>query len=497
MQKQFTKKYYGLVEGFFSVPLKPWSWKERLETLAFLKKYCLNFNTYFYCPKNDPYITKQWEALYPKRELKRLKKLITHCQKQNIDFIYGFNPNFKLKKIIRKIEQLQSIGVKNFCLLYDDIPLAYKVTENSENKVDYKIGVKMSNVCNVVKKNISGELWLCAPDYFFRKKTLFLKGLLAKLDPRIPLIWTGEQIFTKTITAKMYAQTLKILKNRELIWWNNYPVNDCEHPMGTFHVGSFQAPKLKVDNALQGILLNPMREAAANYPVYLTFENFLKNRKNYDPEKALTKSFKSIFVKNAASIQNIYETFCQKNIVDDAPRAYFKQLLKAKTLQETEAIVVRIKNDLKKITPLTYEDFAKKFFYSTYAILIRAELYVKLFNRIILNNNWRELFYKTDAFPVVFKKTYLNKLYKVLKLRINAFAPELLTTKYYILLKRIYAKYVNKSKLTISSADERKLFKNLDYLIKTEQNIFLKRLNSLPAQQKIKVLIKRNYLNGY
>lgn len=79
--KNSKKRFYGIVEGFFSYPLPIWSCKEMLETLKFIVKYAPNIDTYLYCPKNDIYVVQKWDKLLPAKELSELKKVIDYSKK--------------------------------------------------------------------------------------------------------------------------------------------------------------------------------------------------------------------------------------------------------------------------------------------------------------------------------------------------------------------------------------------------------------------------------
>ena len=160
------KNFYGIVEGFFSDPLPRWTPTERLATLRFLIRSRPRINTYLYCPKNDPYITAHWDVPYPARELRDIAKAARLCAKNNILFVYGFNPAFSLdtiqkdfngyrEKITYKINQLASIGIRTFCILYDDIPYAYTVLAGAKDKRSALIGETQARVMNALAASLN------------------------------------------------------------------------------------------------------------------------------------------------------------------------------------------------------------------------------------------------------------------------------------------------------------------------------------------------------
>lgn len=119
-------KIRGIIEGFYG---KPWSFEERSEAIDTISKY--KMNTYIYAPKNDLYHRVKWSEPYPKIELERLRDLINHCINKYIDFYYTLGPGVSmrysnsehLKLLLNKYMQLYEIGVRNFGILFDDIPL--------------------------------------------------------------------------------------------------------------------------------------------------------------------------------------------------------------------------------------------------------------------------------------------------------------------------------------------------------------------------------------
>ena len=77
-------KLNGYIEGYFGKLL---SWNEREEILQQIVHQKLN--TYFYCPKEDPYHRLDWKTPYPEKEKKSLKEFITKCDSKKINFFFA------------------------------------------------------------------------------------------------------------------------------------------------------------------------------------------------------------------------------------------------------------------------------------------------------------------------------------------------------------------------------------------------------------------------
>ena len=71
--------FSGYIEGYFGRLL---SWEERDAILSQIE--FKNLNTYFYCPKEDPYHRLDWKTPYPEKEKKSLKEFITKCDSKKI-----------------------------------------------------------------------------------------------------------------------------------------------------------------------------------------------------------------------------------------------------------------------------------------------------------------------------------------------------------------------------------------------------------------------------
>ncbi|TSC69441.1 MAG: hyaluronoglucosaminidase [Parcubacteria group bacterium Gr01-1014_66] len=535
-----TQKYYGIVEGFFSDPLPHWTHTERLKTIDFITAHCPHFNTYFYTPKNDPWVEQRPFELYPTKKLGELRETVEICIRQNLTFIYGFNPAFILKtvendfeayiaSILQKIFQLLSIGVRNFCILYDEIPFALNFDEakiSSEN--DRRIGKIHAYILNTLRlrlKDKIDKLWFCPPDYSFRYTTPYLSALLKDLDISIPIIWTGDGIFTKTISAELMKKGRGVVgKRREIIYWDNYPVNDCPHPSGTFHIGGFNAPSYAVYTQLRGIVVNPMRECFANLIAYLTLEAYLKNPRRFDRKKSLYAAFHTLLGAVWKPYANLYETFSDKNIADDKPRGYYAELLQVKSVDVAIRLIAAMKLDFEKlVTPRIAA--GRSFIQTTNSVLKRGKNMHKIFSEILDGESWEGKFLLHDTFPVTLNKKYLTRQFTVLVRRValadalrhkkspiitslikmlledRFFIPEVKPTsgleKQLMKLLGIFIKYQGKNRMNITREDTKKLFSILSELLSLEQLFFLQEIQPLPPLQKIHMLIRRSQINYY
>ncbi len=484
-------KYYGIVEGFFGRPLRGWTWEERYKTLAFIKKYAPNINSYFYCPKDDPYVTKKWDYLYPQSDLNKLSKYINYCKKDNIKFIYGFNPQIEekvdwLEPTIKKMKQLISIGAKNISLVFDDIPLAYDVIENNLTEYTYTNYIEgINKIYNKFQDRLN-EFWICAPDYFFNQKTPLTRSL-RKLNKNIGIIWSGPDIFVQNIYQKDISKLENVLGiNRKIILWFNYPVNDCEQNINTFNLGGFPKINSTSSNKLSGIFANPMRECYANLPFYITFSDYVFNSKSYNRLKSWENALKTLLTKNKfITYKNIINSFSSPNKLDIKSKATI--LPKKQTLEVNNSLYGKLFLDSIKNIFIDYKNFLQ--------ILNRIKKGLK----IPLN-----LFTTFDWFPTITNiARYLPEILEIIKSRYELYESYIDNRIPFIKLeKTVYkfkSKYYGRKKLRISNEDNKKYLMEINNYISLERINFLKliNLNKISNYKKIDLIFKRRQINRF
>lgn len=491
-----NKKYFGIVEGFFSEPLKTWTAKERKKTIEFVGQYAPFINAYVYCPKDDPYVTDNWELLYPQPKQIMFKKLIQKLSCNGKTFVYGLNPNIKenmdwnmvRKKTIKKLNSIVALGCKNIFLLFDDIPLAYDVIDSTlvanvlyEDFVNY-----INDIYRYYEKSVD-DFWVCLPDYTFIKETP-LTLAAKKLNKNIGIIWTGNKIFSKTITDKDIVRVRQILFPQvRLIFWSNYPVNDCEQAIGTFNLGGFYPIKQGTFKKLTGIIVNPMREAYANLPFYITFADYIQQKQKY---------------RRIASWENALDRL-------GLPSQSIKILSifsSAKTV-ENKKIDIRLSSfiESKKLQKKFRNTWGKMFVQSIQSIFRDAAIFAFLFKDISENRTINiQQFEIFDWFPTkTYIARYCSEVLSIVKKRYALYRKYLPQQDPFIkqanIIEATFKKYSGQKKLTISKKDSALLLQNETSIILKEKKLFLSILQNknLPVEEKIKLLYKRRNTNRF
>lgn len=432
-----TNKFFGIVEGFFSNPIPVWTNEERIKTLNFILEYAPKINSYFYCPKDDYFVTKGWNKLYPEGKIEEISAFIRLCEDNNISYIYGFNPVISKNTVqfaVNKIRQLQSAGCKNFCLLFDDLPIAYDVIDNNyqDKLVNYsKLLVKTINEINNMVKYSINNFWVCSPDYCFKQKTLLTENLKF-LNSNISLFWSGNEVFSKSVSQKDLQRVRKLLgDDRKIILWSNYPVNDCEQNIGIYNFGGFNPLNSFMVNNLSGIFVNPMREPFASLPFYVTFSDFLTNNDNYSRDASWQRAI------------NLMSN-------DKKSRALFEKYL------------TTIRNNIKNKSEI------KRLIFSSKRIT-----YTRFCDMDLFPTNPNVARYYPEIVNIVLKR---------LSLLPKAYPPKVKT-------EWFTKKYFGRNKLLITLNDEKNVLLVINSLITFEQKKFIRMLNNKSINPKIRSYI--------
>src|SRR5258708_33952321 len=77
----------GLIEGFYG---RPWSWRERSDTVASLAPHGYGF--YLYAAKADPFLRRRWRESHPDETLQALGGLAAECAERGVRFGLGLSP---------------------------------------------------------------------------------------------------------------------------------------------------------------------------------------------------------------------------------------------------------------------------------------------------------------------------------------------------------------------------------------------------------------------
>ncbi|WP_169807871.1 beta-N-acetylhexosaminidase family protein [Actinomadura hibisca] len=285
----------GTIEGFYGTP---WSHADRLGHLRFSGRRKLN--TYVYAPKDDPFHRERWREPYPSEELVRLAELVEEAAAQHVRFVFALSPGLSMvysdaveRVALRaKAEQVWEVGVRDYALLFDDIPfeLAHRPDVEAFGAGAGACAVAHAAVCRdfaetfLAVRGAERPLTMVPTAYAGNGPSAYRDRLAAELPQDVLVWWTGSDVVVGTITADDVVEAAASFGHR-LALWDNFPVNDFDFSR------VFLGPLVGRDTALgglplEGITANPMVQATASRLGLATVADYAWNLAAYDPARS-------------------------------------------------------------------------------------------------------------------------------------------------------------------------------------------------------------------
>ena len=293
----------GYIEGFYG---KTWSNEKRLSVMKLMAKY--GMNTFYYAPKDDIYHREKWRELYPETELEALKNLYNFATENYLEFAWNIGPGLTYKYtseedfnlLIEKIKSIYNIGVKTFGLLLDDIPWEFQYDEDKE-RFDGIVDAHIYLINKTYKalKDIDNSinLTVCPTQYSGDEKGYYISKFGQGIPADVKMFWTGAEICSRILTVRESDELFRSTNHKPL-FWDNFPVNDCEM-FQEMHLGAIIGRDKELYKHCEGIISNVMEYAECSKIPLLTIADFLWNPVSYNPDESLENAHKEILGDNA------------------------------------------------------------------------------------------------------------------------------------------------------------------------------------------------------
>lgn len=298
-------KKRGYIEGFYG---PTWENEKRRSVMKLMASY--GMNTYFYAPKDDLYHREKWRELYPEAELNELNELFTLAKENYLDFNWAVGPGLTyhytseedFKMLMEKIISIYNIGVRNFGLLLDDIPWDFQYEDDEKafsSIVDAHIDLVNKAYSYLKEFDEAISLTVCPTQYSGDEHGEYISKFGTGIPEEVNLFWTGAEICSRVLTVREAEELYSATKHKPL-YWDNYPVNDCEmyHEL---HLDAIKGRDKKLFKACEGIISNVMEYAECSKIPLMTIADFLWNPLCYNPEKSLKNAHKEMLGKDAES----------------------------------------------------------------------------------------------------------------------------------------------------------------------------------------------------
>ena len=298
----------GVIEGFYG---NPWSTEDRKRQFDF---YAANkMNVYVYGPKDDPYHRTKWRTNYPAKEGAVIAELASYARERHIDFIWAIhtggsisNSESDFKAVVSKLENVYSLGVRNFSIFFDDFGSADATLQSAElnyvwdNFIEKYDDLRHLSMCPT-QYNAAYAGWNASSSY--------LNGLRDKLNKDIEIMWTGDGV-----VDMINESDITFFKNATGHYpfiWLNYPVSD--YCISHLLMGKFYGND-KGNNAfgskMTAFASNPMEYAEASKVALFGVADYSWNMKSYNPEQNWERGIRAIMPTQAEA----FHVFCEHNV---------------------------------------------------------------------------------------------------------------------------------------------------------------------------------------
>ncbi len=289
----------GMIEGFYGTP---WTHEERLDLIGFCGD--VRLNTWVHAPKDDPYHRKLWRDPYPDEELARLGELAAAARGCGVDFAYAIAPGLSIRYshddefdlLLAKCEQVHSVGITTVQLLWDDVQPTLNCAEDEERYggEEHPSGAAQAELSNRFGAALDqdGPLVVCPIAYSGTEDSAYRRAWRRLLDPSIVVYWTGPEVVSMAIAREELDAAVDRFGDRDLLIWDNYPVNDFASER--FFLGPLRArdPRLW-SGRVRGLIANAMVQAVPSKLPLATVADYLADPESYDPltsfERALAR----------------------------------------------------------------------------------------------------------------------------------------------------------------------------------------------------------------
>ena len=312
----------GAIEGFYGIP---WSHRARLDQLAFYGRH--KMNTYIYTPKDDLLLRARWRTLYSGAALGQLQELVDAANANHVDFTYALSPANDLcysspadfDATVAKFEQLRSLGVTHFYIALDDIPLTFHCDSDRQLYPDegdwHWLADAQADYLNrlqadYIEPHHLAPLETVPTNYAGSGEDPYKGEFGDRLDDDIRVQWTGEGVFSDTITDESVDRASHTYRTDHLFIWDNFPVNDGMRSRLFLTPVEGRAPDLA--QHLEGITSNPMIEPYASMPALATYGDYTWNGPAYDPAGSMAAALDELAGPDPA-VRSALRTFADLN----------------------------------------------------------------------------------------------------------------------------------------------------------------------------------------
>jgi hypothetical protein len=252
----------GVIEGYFG---RPWRHEDRKRVLTTLRE--LGFSWFHHAPKADAFLRRRWREPHPDAAFAELADLSAHCRRIGLRFGVGLSP-YELYRdpgaaakadFVAKVRALDALGLDELAILFDD----------TRGDVPDLAAREAEIVHAALDATRASRVVMCPTYYaddrmldvvFGQRPSGYLDELGRRLDPRVGVYWTGEEICSREFSAGHLARVAESLQRKPTLW-DNYPVNDGPCMSRFLHLRGFTGRPSAIGPYIAAHAINPALQA--------------------------------------------------------------------------------------------------------------------------------------------------------------------------------------------------------------------------------------------
>jgi hyaluronoglucosaminidase len=248
----------GIIEGYFG---RAWTWAERAAVVDCLAP--AGYRFFHYAPKLDAKLRRQWRLPYSEPESVTIASFAGHCRSHSVRFGVGLTPygahvgfDSDAKADMRvKLAQLDSCGIDDLAILFDDMRGDIPDLADRQGEI----------AAFIMDNSRASRFFLCPSYYssdpkldraFGQRPERYLETLGRKLDSKVAVFWSGEEVCAPEIGLAHLRDVAAVL-GRKVALWDNYPVNDGPRMSQYLHLRAFTGRSPAIAAEITHHAINP------------------------------------------------------------------------------------------------------------------------------------------------------------------------------------------------------------------------------------------------
>ena len=135
-------------------------------------------------------------------------------------------------------------------------------------------------------------LTVCPTQYSGDENGYYISKFGKGIPSDVSMFWTGQEICSRVLTVRESQELFRSTDHKPL-FWDNYPVNDCEM-FQEMHLGAIQGRDKELYKACEGLISNVMEYAECSKIPLMTIADYLWNPVAYNPDNSLANAHKEM-----------------------------------------------------------------------------------------------------------------------------------------------------------------------------------------------------------